>query len=137
MLGPWSQQARQLTPRRGTVAHLRNRGCGVHIHRRFIYRGVNPRSLRGAPLNISRCLGGGSRHGKSIGIPCSRIRRNRHASKESGLWCSHSHGKRTEAAKSGFPIRAHSRRHAVGNTHESGARPRFAAGRRGTWKVGP
>ena len=26
------QQARQLTPRRGTVAHLGNRGCCVHIH---------------------------------------------------------------------------------------------------------
>jgi len=32
MLRPWSQQARQLTPRRGTVAHLRNQGCCVHIH---------------------------------------------------------------------------------------------------------
>jgi len=31
MLRPWSQQARQLTPRRGTVAHLGNPGC-VHIH---------------------------------------------------------------------------------------------------------
>jgi len=30
MLRPWSQQARQLTPRRGTVAHLGNRGCCVH-----------------------------------------------------------------------------------------------------------
>jgi len=26
MLRPWSQQARHLTPRRGTVAHLGNRG---------------------------------------------------------------------------------------------------------------
>jgi len=32
MLRPWSQQARQLTPRRETVAHLGNRGCCVHIH---------------------------------------------------------------------------------------------------------
>jgi len=32
MLRPWSQQARQLTPRRGTVAHLGNQGCCVHIH---------------------------------------------------------------------------------------------------------
>jgi len=31
MLRPWSQQAR-LTPRRGTVAHLGNYGCWVHIH---------------------------------------------------------------------------------------------------------
>jgi len=31
MLRPWSQQARQLTPRRGTVAHLGNRGCCLHI----------------------------------------------------------------------------------------------------------
>jgi len=31
MLRPWSQQARQLTPRRGTVAH-RNQGCCKHIH---------------------------------------------------------------------------------------------------------
>ena len=29
---PWSQQARQLTPRRGTVAHLGNQFFGVHIH---------------------------------------------------------------------------------------------------------
>ena len=36
MLRPWSQQARQLTPRRGTLAHLGNLGCYVHIHRRFI-----------------------------------------------------------------------------------------------------
>jgi len=28
----WSQQARQLTPRRGTVAHLGNLGCCVHLH---------------------------------------------------------------------------------------------------------
>jgi len=33
MLSPWSQQARQLTPRGGTVAHLGNQGCCcVHIH---------------------------------------------------------------------------------------------------------
>ena len=33
MLRPWSQQARQLTPRRGTIAHLGNRGCCCfHIH---------------------------------------------------------------------------------------------------------
>ena len=32
MLRPWSQQARQLTLRRGTVAHLGNQGCCVHIH---------------------------------------------------------------------------------------------------------
>jgi len=32
MLRPWAQQARQPTSRRGTVAHLRNRGCCVHIH---------------------------------------------------------------------------------------------------------
>jgi len=32
MLRPWSQQARQLTSRRGTVAHLGNPGCCVHIH---------------------------------------------------------------------------------------------------------
>ena len=32
MRRPWSQQARQLTPRRGTVAHLGNLGCCVHIH---------------------------------------------------------------------------------------------------------
>jgi len=31
MLRPWSQQARQLTPRRGAVAHLGDRGCCVHI----------------------------------------------------------------------------------------------------------
>jgi len=35
MLRPWSQQARQRTPRvnprRGPVAHLGNRGCCVHI----------------------------------------------------------------------------------------------------------
>jgi len=29
---PWSQQTRQLTSRRGTVAHPGNRGCFVHIH---------------------------------------------------------------------------------------------------------
>jgi len=33
MRRPWSQQARQLTPRRGTVAHLGNQGCCVHIHK--------------------------------------------------------------------------------------------------------
>jgi len=33
---PWSQLARQLTPRRGTVAHLGNLFLCVHIHRRFI-----------------------------------------------------------------------------------------------------
>ena len=33
MLRPWLQQARQLTPRRGTVAHLGNQGCCVHIHK--------------------------------------------------------------------------------------------------------
>ena len=32
MLRPWSQQARQLTPRGGTFAHLGNQGCCVHIH---------------------------------------------------------------------------------------------------------
>ena len=32
MLRPWSQQARQLSPRRGMVAHLGNRGCCVHTH---------------------------------------------------------------------------------------------------------
>jgi len=32
ILRPWSQKARQLTPRRGTVAHLGNQGCCVHIH---------------------------------------------------------------------------------------------------------
>jgi len=32
MLRPWSEQARQLTPRRETVAHLGNQGCCVHIH---------------------------------------------------------------------------------------------------------
>jgi len=32
MLRPWSQQVQQLTPRRGTVAHLENQGCCVHIH---------------------------------------------------------------------------------------------------------
>ena len=32
MLCPWSQQTRQLTSRRGTVAHIGNRGCCVHIH---------------------------------------------------------------------------------------------------------
>jgi len=32
LLRPWSQQARQLTPQRGTVAHLGNRGSCVHIH---------------------------------------------------------------------------------------------------------
>jgi len=32
MLRPWSQQARQLTLRRRTVAHLGNWGCCVHIH---------------------------------------------------------------------------------------------------------
>ena len=31
MLRLWSHQARQLTPRRGTVAHLGNQGCCVHI----------------------------------------------------------------------------------------------------------
>jgi len=29
---PWSQQARQLTPQKITVAHLGNQGCCVHIH---------------------------------------------------------------------------------------------------------
>jgi len=32
MLRPWSQQARQLIPRRGTVAHLGKQGCCVRIH---------------------------------------------------------------------------------------------------------
>jgi len=32
MLRPWSQQARQLTLRRRTVAHLGDQGCSVHIH---------------------------------------------------------------------------------------------------------
>ena len=32
MLRPLSRQARQLTPRRGTVAHLGNRGRCDHIH---------------------------------------------------------------------------------------------------------
>jgi len=32
MLRPWSQQARQPTPRGGTVARLGNRGRCVHIH---------------------------------------------------------------------------------------------------------
>ena len=32
VLRPCSQQARQLTPRRGTVAHLGNRVCCVLIH---------------------------------------------------------------------------------------------------------
>jgi len=33
-LHPWSQQARQLTPPRGTVAHVENQGvsCWVHSH---------------------------------------------------------------------------------------------------------
>ena len=32
MLRPLSQQARQLTPQKRTVAHLGNQGCCVHIH---------------------------------------------------------------------------------------------------------
>jgi len=40
MRRPWSQQARQLTPRRGTVAHLGNRGCCVHIHTGNLTRGI-------------------------------------------------------------------------------------------------
>jgi len=32
MLRPWSQQARQPTPRRETVAHIGNQGCYVPIH---------------------------------------------------------------------------------------------------------
>jgi len=42
ILRPWSQQARQLTPRRGTVAHLGNRGCCVHIHMGNLSRYIRP-----------------------------------------------------------------------------------------------
>jgi len=40
------QQARQLTPQRGTVAQLGNRGCCVHIHTASLSKKVNPRSTR-------------------------------------------------------------------------------------------
>jgi len=48
MLRPWSQQARQLTPQCGTVAHLGNQGCCVHIHTGNLSRVctcVNPNSF--------------------------------------------------------------------------------------------
>jgi len=32
LLRPWSQQARLLTPRGETVAHLGNQGCCAHMH---------------------------------------------------------------------------------------------------------
>jgi len=30
----WTKQARPLTPRKGTVAHLGNQGCCIHVHTR-------------------------------------------------------------------------------------------------------
>ena len=46
ILRPWPRQARQLIPRWGTVAHLGNQGCCVHIHtenlsnRMWVYLGL-------------------------------------------------------------------------------------------------
>ena len=54
MLRTWSQQARQLTPWRGIVAHLGNWGC---VDRVFIYKGDTSTQARGAdPCSHSRTV---------------------------------------------------------------------------------
>jgi len=47
MLRPSAQKARQLTPRRGTVTHLGNQDCCVHIHTGNLSTGVGRRANAG------------------------------------------------------------------------------------------
>jgi len=124
MLRPWSQQARQRTPRRGIVTHLGNRGCCVHIHTGGVYSqryhdikdawsmvtagGTanttegNRRYLENRGCCVHIHTGGvysQRYHDKedassmaTAGATPNTTERNGHASRESRLLCSHSHG---------------------------------------------
>ena len=59
---PWSQQARQLTPRRGTVTHLEHQGCCVHIHTGNLSIHSMDACAPRVYLVHTRCAGVKSRH---------------------------------------------------------------------------
>ena len=59
---PWSQQARQLTPRRAPVAHLRNR-VGVFTFTRGIYMGLT------CQCNAIASAAAKARRVQSAGVP--------------------------------------------------------------------
>jgi len=106
---PWSQQPRQLTPRRGTVAHLGNRSRCVHIHTGNL--SASSMVTAGATANTTE---GNSRASRELGFVVFLFTRkiyrspvvaphagatanttegNTRASRGNrGLLCSHSHG---------------------------------------------